>query len=86
MGPGMDKLFIEVLGRPVVAHAWARLDASPDIDAVVLVVRPGMEAEFARLAAEHVRPTKPWRLAAGGGQAELERQLATQRALATAVR
>lgn len=68
MGPGMDKLFIEVLGRPVVAHAWARFDASPHIDAVVLVVRPGMEAEFERLAAEHVRPTKPWRLALGGAE------------------
>lgn len=68
MGPGMDKLFIEVLGRPVVAHAWARMDAAPDIDSVVLVVRAGMETEFERLASEHVRPSKPWRLAPGGAE------------------
>ncbi|MFM8420799.1 MAG: 2-C-methyl-D-erythritol 4-phosphate cytidylyltransferase [Verrucomicrobiota bacterium] len=68
MGPGMDKLFIDVLGRPVVAHAWARMDAAPDIDSVVLVVRSGMEGEFGRLASEHVRPSKPWLLAAGGAE------------------
>ena len=68
MGPGMDKLFIDVLGRPVVAHTWARMDAAPDIDSVVLVVRAGMEAEFERLASEHVRPSKPWRLAPGGAE------------------
>ncbi|MEI6341446.1 MAG: 2-C-methyl-D-erythritol 4-phosphate cytidylyltransferase [Verrucomicrobiota bacterium] len=68
MGPGMDKLFIDVLGRPVVAHAWARMDASDDIDTLVLVVRPGMEHEFHRLAEQHVRPVKPWRLAPGGAE------------------
>ena len=68
MGPGMDKLFIDVLGRPVVAHAWARMDASPDVDSVVLVIRPGMEAEFERIASGHVRPSKPWRMAPGGAE------------------
>lgn len=68
MGPGMDKLFIEVLGSPVVAHSWRRLDRSPAIDSVVVVVRAGMEDEFHRLAREHVSPRKPWRLAQGGAE------------------
>ena len=79
MGPGMDKLFIDVLGRPVVAHTWARMDAAPDIDSVVLVVRAGMEAEFERLASEHVRPSKPWRIVPGGP----ERQDSVWNGLAT---
>ena len=66
MGPGRDKLFIELHSRPVVAHAWARLDACPAIDRVVVVVRPGMEDAFAQLAAEHVHPSKPWLMALGG--------------------
>lgn len=50
MGPGVDKLFLEVAGRPVVAHAWARFDAAPGVDEIVLVVRAGLEDAFAELA------------------------------------
>jgi len=39
MGPGIDKLFLDVAGAPVVAHTWRRFDAAPSIDEVVLVVR-----------------------------------------------
>jgi 2-C-methyl-D-erythritol 4-phosphate cytidylyltransferase len=50
MGPNIDKLFLEVAGRPVVAHTWARFEASPLIDEIVLVVRAGMENAFRELA------------------------------------
>ncbi len=66
MGPGIDKLFLDVAGAPVVAHTWRRFDAAPSIDEVVLVVRAGMESDFRELAARFVRPTKPWRLVVGG--------------------
>lgn len=65
MGPGVDKLFLEVAGRPIVAHTWGRFEAVPMIDELVLVVREGMQAEFHRLAEEH-RFRKPYRLAVGG--------------------
>lgn len=67
MGPGVDKLFLEVAGRPVVAHTWARFEAVPEIDAIVVVVREGMQATFEELAAACAF-RKPWRLVAGGAE------------------
>lgn len=65
MGPGVDKLFLEVAGRPIVVHTWARFDAADCIDELVLVVRDGMQAEFQKLAAESGFK-KPFRLTVGG--------------------
>lgn len=65
MGPSVDKLFLEVAGKPLVAHTWARFDSVPSIDEIVLVVRDGMEADFRELAQTHGF-TKPYRLAKGG--------------------
>jgi 2-C-methyl-D-erythritol 4-phosphate cytidylyltransferase len=39
MGPNIDKLFLEVAGKPVIAHTWRVFDSSPVIDEIVLVVR-----------------------------------------------
>ena len=50
MGPGVDKLFLEVAGRPVVAHTWQRFNDAACIDEVILVVRDGMQSVFAELA------------------------------------
>ena len=65
MGPDVDKLFLEVAGRPVVAHTWQRFEASACIDEIVLVVRDGMQADFVRLASQFDYK-KPWRLTVGG--------------------
>ena len=65
MGPGVDKLFLEVAGRPIVAHTWARFDAAACIDDLVLVVRDGMQEEFRKLAVESGFK-KPFRLTVGG--------------------
>jgi 2-C-methyl-D-erythritol 4-phosphate cytidylyltransferase len=67
MGPGVDKLFLEGAGRPVVAHTWARFDAAPAVDEIVLVVRAGLEDTFAELA-EELGVRRPWRLAPGGAE------------------
>lgn len=67
MGPGVDKLFLEVGGLPVVAHTWRRFDRHPLIDDIVVVVRSGMESEFGNLA-RGLSLTKPWRLAIGGAE------------------
>lgn len=65
MGPGLDKLFVEVAGAPVVAHTWRRFDAADCIDEIVLVVRAGLESAFQALA-QRVKPLKPFRLVSGG--------------------
>ncbi|MBX3747238.1 MAG: 2-C-methyl-D-erythritol 4-phosphate cytidylyltransferase [Verrucomicrobiae bacterium] len=64
-GPDRDKLFLEVAGRPVVAHTWSRLDAVPALGEIIVVVRAGMEPAFEELAAA-LAPRLPWRLVPGG--------------------
>ena len=44
MGPDRDKLFLEIAGRPVVAHTWKRFDRAKEIDEIVVVVRDGMQS------------------------------------------
>jgi len=53
MGPGIDKLFLEVAGRPLVAHTWAAFDRSPLIHSIILVVREGMGPTFIEMAAHY---------------------------------
>ncbi len=65
MGPDCDKLFLEVAGRPVVAHTWARFDAAPGLEEIVLVVRAGMEPAFQEIATG-LKLQKPFRLTVGG--------------------
>ena len=65
MGPKVDKLFLEVTGRPVVAHTWARFNHAACIDEIVLVVRDSMQPAFAELA-ETFHFKKPYRLVVGG--------------------
>jgi 2-C-methyl-D-erythritol 4-phosphate cytidylyltransferase len=65
MGPNIDKLFLEVLGTPVVAHTWERFDDSESIDEIVLVIRDGMKKDFDELA-RTLELQKPYRFAIGG--------------------
>jgi 2-C-methyl-D-erythritol 4-phosphate cytidylyltransferase len=65
MGPGVDKLFLELADRPVIAHTWQRWEEAADVDEIVLVVRPGLEPVFAELAGRFGF-RKPHRFAAGG--------------------
>src|SRR5688572_9204629 len=67
MGPGIDKLFLEVAGRPLVAHTWNAFDSSPDIKHIVLVVRPELESEFHQLAKTY-QFKKPYSFAPGGAE------------------
>ena len=67
MGAGVDKLFLEVAGRPVVVHTWQRFDGLPNIGEIILVVRPGTQDTFARLA-EQYPFQKPFRIVTGGAE------------------
>lgn len=53
---GFDKVQSSILGRPLVAWTVAAVAAAASVRKVVLVVRPGQEAEMAR---------EPWVLEAG---------------------
>src|SRR5688500_12029589 len=67
MGPGIDKLILEVGGRPVIAHTWAAFDRSAEIDHVVLVIRTELQGEFDKLAMQY-RFKKAFSYAAGGAE------------------
>lgn len=67
MGPDRDKLFLEVAGRPVVAHTWQRFADAREIDEIVLVVRDGMQGAFQELA-EQYSLTKKFRFVPGGAE------------------
>src|SRR3954469_21609805 len=67
MGPNVDKLFLEVAGRPVIAHTWERFAAAGCVDEIVVVVRDGMQAAFEELAVQY-ELVKPCRLVAGGAE------------------
>ena len=67
MGPDVDKLFLEVAGRPVVAHTWQRFDSAKCVGEIVLVVRDGIQSAFEALAKD-LRPQKPYRMIAGGAE------------------
>ena len=65
MGPNVDKLFLELRGRPVVAHSWARFDQSGLFNHLTIVVREGMQDAFQDLAKKFSFKT-PFQLVAGG--------------------
>lgn len=65
MGPDRDKLFLELAGRPVIAHTWSRFDSARCIDEIILVVRDGMVSAFEEMAAT-LQLKKPFRLVIGG--------------------
>ena len=67
MGPGVDKLFLELAGRPVVAHTWQRFNDVADVAEIVLVVRAGQQPAFTDLARRYGFH-KPFRLVAGGAE------------------
>lgn len=65
MGAGVDKLFLEVAGRPVIAHTWQRFDAQSAIHEIVIVVREGQQKAFSELATRF-KFKKPFTITAGG--------------------
>ncbi len=67
MGARVDKLFLTVAGRPVVAHTWQRFEDAGCIGEIILVVRRGMQKTFSRLAAKH-HFQKPFRVVVGGAE------------------
>ena len=65
MGPNVDKVFLEIAGKPVVVHTWQRFADAKSIDEIILVVRDGMQSAFQELA-EKFSLKKPFKLVVGG--------------------
>src|SRR5580765_4225762 len=53
MGPNVDKLFLELHGKPVVVHTWQKFNQTPEIAEIILVVREGLTSAFEELAARY---------------------------------
>ncbi len=64
-GAGVDKLCLEVAGRPGVAHTWQRFEDAECIGEIILVVRQDRLRPFEELAAKY-RFQKPFRIVNGG--------------------
>ena len=64
---GTDKLWLEVAGRPVIAHAWKNFNDAKCVDEIILVVRDGKQKDFAELAKKfHFQ--KSFRIVIGGAE------------------
>ncbi|HEU6447863.1 MAG TPA: 2-C-methyl-D-erythritol 4-phosphate cytidylyltransferase [Verrucomicrobiae bacterium] len=64
---GSDKLWLEIAGRPVIAHTWQKFNDAKCISEIVVVVRDGMQEQFSALAKQfHFQ--KPFRLVVGGAE------------------
>jgi 2-C-methyl-D-erythritol 4-phosphate cytidylyltransferase len=64
---GTDKLWLEIAGRPVIAHTWRTFNAAKCISEIILVVREGMQPRFAELAARFDFH-KTFRIVTGGAE------------------
>jgi len=67
MGPGVDKLFLEVAGRPVVAHTLQRFGEVSCIDELIVVAREELLSEFGDLV-KALQLRKPYRVVVGGSR------------------
>jgi 2-C-methyl-D-erythritol 4-phosphate cytidylyltransferase len=67
MGANVDKLWLEVAGRPVIAHTWKQFNDAPCVDEIILVVRDGMQSHFVELA-KKFNFQKKFQIVVGGAE------------------
>jgi 2-C-methyl-D-erythritol 4-phosphate cytidylyltransferase len=64
---GTDKLWLEIAGRPIIAHTWKNFNDAKCVDEIILLVRDGMQKQFSELAKKfHFQ--KPFRIVVGGAE------------------
>jgi len=64
---GVDKLWLEIAGRHVIAHTWNNFNGAKCVDEIILAVRDGTQKKFAELA-EEFHFQKPFRIVVGGAE------------------
>src|SRR6202034_1451593 len=62
-----DKLWLEIAGRPVIAHTWKKFNDAKCIDEIILVVRDGTQENFSELAKKFYFQ-KPFCIVVGGAE------------------
>jgi 2-C-methyl-D-erythritol 4-phosphate cytidylyltransferase len=65
MGTSGDKLFLDIDGRPLIAHTWQCFEAATGIDEIIMVVRHDRMPEFTALATRYGFH-KPHQFVSGG--------------------
>lgn len=65
MGALGNKLFLPILGRPIVSHTWRQFDQSPKIDQVIVVTQKALFPDFESIQHEGQFQT-PYQLVEGG--------------------
>jgi 2-C-methyl-D-erythritol 4-phosphate cytidylyltransferase len=66
MGLDIEKQFLPLRGKPLLAHTLARFEAAPGIDSIVLIVPPGREAYCRQEIVEPEGLRKVTHIVAGG--------------------
>ncbi len=67
MGSTVDKIFLELAGRPVVLHTWLTFDSCSEIDHIVLVIRRECLPLFESMARDSSL-IKPYTFVVGGAE------------------
>jgi 2-C-methyl-D-erythritol 4-phosphate cytidylyltransferase len=65
MGQNIDKIFLEIVGRPVLAHTWHQFEQADAVEEIILVIREGME-DSVRGIAKRFGFKKPFVTVQGG--------------------
>jgi 2-C-methyl-D-erythritol 4-phosphate cytidylyltransferase len=65
MGALGNKLFLPMLGKPIIGHTWRQFDQSPKIDQIIVVTQKALFSEFESIYNQS-QFQKPYQLVEGG--------------------
>jgi 2-C-methyl-D-erythritol 4-phosphate cytidylyltransferase len=71
-GSRVNKVYVEVGGRPLLTYPLETLDHSPSVGSIVLVVRPEDRTLAAGIASSYVRETDVWIVDGGASRQQSE--------------
>jgi len=65
-GGTRNKVYLPIDGRAVLAYSLQALDAHPEIDEIIVVIREGEDESFNSLVRSKIKSTKPLKVVYGG--------------------
>jgi 2-C-methyl-D-erythritol 4-phosphate cytidylyltransferase len=65
MGQDTDKLFLELAGKPVLAHTWQQFERTESVKEIVIVIREGLEGALREMPQKYGFK-KTFKLVSGG--------------------
>ncbi len=66
MGAGQNKIFLPLLGRPMLVYSLEACQATPEVDELLLVAHPQEVERCREIVAAHVTLAKPLAIISGG--------------------